>query len=148
MTPFNRSYFGWSVYENGLEFMMIGVCALLGYSFVKFTSTEVEKNGIKQKRLDTRYTLLMGVVGCFVVSVMTGLVIACAEFREPWLYCSIFVCIVMFCICLVSKDIEIFDSKPNPCSKPAVPLISYFTIICQYNSAYTTMHHNLALVAK
>lgn len=100
VTPFNRSYFGWSFYENGLEFMMIGICALIGYSLVKFTSTEIERNGIQKKRLETKYTYLMGVCGCLVVCVSTGIIISQAQFRETWLYASIFMSILIFCISL------------------------------------------------
>ena len=103
VTPFNRSYFGWSYYENGLEFMMIGICALIGYSLAKFTSTEIEKNGVQRKRLETKYTYCIGVTGCLLVCVTTGVVISLAQFREPWLYASIFVSILIFCISFVSK---------------------------------------------
>jgi len=100
VTPFNRSYFGWSTVQNGLEFMMIGICALIGYSMMKFMSLEVERDAVMQKRVETKYTFIGGVSGCWFVSVATACVISLASFQETWLYCSIFASIIIFCICL------------------------------------------------
>lgn len=43
--PFYRSYFGWGKKEIGLVFMGVAICAILGYSFMKFVSQQIETPG-------------------------------------------------------------------------------------------------------
>ena len=50
--PFYKSYFGWTKKENGLVFMMVALCAILGYGFMKYVSAEVPASGILQQMSD------------------------------------------------------------------------------------------------
>ena len=101
VTPFNRSYFGWGNNQNSLEFMMIGICALIGYSIISFTSKEIEIENSRRRRVPVRITFGIGIIGCYLVSIINAIVISLAQFRATWLYASIFISIIIFCICLV-----------------------------------------------
>ena len=43
--PFYKSYFGWTKREMGLVFMAVAICAIIGYSFMKYVSQEIEQEG-------------------------------------------------------------------------------------------------------
>lgn len=99
--PFYRSYFGWGKKEIGLVFMGVAICAILGYSFMKFVSQQVETpEGELKMRIETRTTFIFGVCSCFLVGIMTSILIVNASFDAIWLKIGIFGIIIVFCFSL------------------------------------------------
>jgi len=99
--PFYKSYFGWTKKENGLVFMVVALCAVLGYGCMKYVSSEVKQaDGSMKQRAEIRTTYQLGSVICFIVSIFCSILISTASFRSLFLYIGIFLTIVIFCFTL------------------------------------------------
>ena len=80
--PFYKSYFGWTKKENGLVFMIVALCAILGYGCMKYVSAEVQQaDGTMKQRAEIRTTYQLGTVICFIVSIFSSILISTASFR-------------------------------------------------------------------
>ena len=58
-------------------------------------------------RIETRTTFIFGVCCCFLVGIMTSILIVNASFDALWLKIGIFGIIIVFCFSLVSRTLTL-----------------------------------------
>ena len=77
---------------------------MIEFGFMHYIKTKFESYRYPHKRrVPVRITFGIGILGCYLVSIVNAIVISLAQFRATWLYASIFLSIIIFCICLVSQ---------------------------------------------
>ena len=64
-------------------------------------------------RIETRTTFIFGVCCCFLVGIMTSILIVNASFDALWLKIGIFGIIIVFCFSLVRYMTHQYDSYSN-----------------------------------